>query len=211
MYDSTGNKVISKSVEIEETNLKNVYFRDGYLILKVEQNGISVYAEIDYIGDIYRIYRLSEQIKELLDCYIDSWKIRYPSLLLIEVNRALGNDVSPIILAREKYIKDYEEEQKRKDQERGEKRKAEQKIKLEEDLRDAKETVEKLKSGEKVTFSSLVHAIDVLKINVHPRTKGAILKQNGYYMIGKKGGEFNKGTKNATAQSMFQLIEMIAS
>ena len=88
---------------------------------------------------------------------------------------------------------------------------AEKKIREEEDLKQANEAVEKLKSGKQVSFGDLMFAIDVLKIDVHPRTKGAMKKQNVHNRIGKESGGFNKGTRNSTVQSMFEVVAMIAS
>lgn len=213
MYGSDGNKVVRKYVELKETDMCNVYTynQDGYdyLVYKYESNNV-VFVEV---SDLYNneIETQKEKIQNHYDMFLDSWKTRFSSNLLIETHRDLGNDIEPIIQEREKQLKEMAEKQEKEEKEREEKRLAEKKIREEENLKQANKTVEKLKSGEQVSFGDLMFAIDVLKIDVHPRTKGAMKKQNVYNRIGKESGVFDKGTRNSTAQSMFEVVAMIAS
>ena len=60
--------------------------------------------------------------------FLDSWKTRFSSNLLIETHRDLGNDIEPIIQEREKQLKEMAEKQEKEEKEREEKRLAEKKI-----------------------------------------------------------------------------------
>lgn len=213
MYGSGGNKVVRKYVELKETGTDNVYTHneDGYdhLVYKYESNNV-VFVEVCTIYG-YESEDRKKQFKENYSLYLNSWKTHFASNILIEVHRDLGNDIEPIIQEREKQLIRREEERERKEKEAEDKRLEKQRIRLEEDLKAAHKIVEELKAGRKVSFGELIQAIDVLKIDVHPRTKGAMKKQNVHNRIGKESGGFDKGTRNSTVQSMFEVVAMIAS
>lgn len=214
MYGSDGNKVVRKYVELEETDMNNIYTYTvdnySYLVFRYERKDTVLFVEV---SDLYNneVETQKDKIQKHYDMFLDSWKTRFSSNLLIEAHRDLGNDIEPIIQEREKQLKEMAEKQEKEEKEREEKRLAEKKIREEENLKQANKTVEKLKSGEQVSFGDLMFAIDVLKIDVHPRTKGAMKKQNVYNRIGKESGVFDKGTRNSTAQSMFEVVAMVAS
>ena len=198
MYGSDGSKVIRKYTELEETDMNNIYTYTvdnySYLVFRYERKDTVLFVEV---SDLYNneVETQKDKIKNHYDMFLDSWKTRFSSNLLIETHRDLGNDIEPIIREREKRLKERAEKEEKEEKRAARKKIGGEKIREEEDLKQANETVEKLKLGEKVSFGDLILAINVLKINVHPRTKGSMLKQNIYNSIGVNRGEFNKGTK----------------
>ncbi len=211
MYSkSEMNKVICKNVELQNTKMENIFtYHDGYeslLVYKYEVNGIVMFVETSNLHE-NQIETQKDRIQEYYKTFLSSWKSRFASTLLIEVHKSLGNDIDLIIKERENQLKEREDKEK----ERNDRRVAAERARLENDLKRANETVDKLKADKEVTFGDLMSAIDILKIEVHPRTKGAMLKQNERFLISKSSGTFLKGIRNATAQSMLNVVSSIAS
>lgn len=204
------NKVICKNVELQNTDMKNIFtYHDGnesLLVFRYELNDNVVFVETSNLYE-NQIETQKDRIQEYYKTFLSSWKSRFASTLLIEAHKVIGSDIEPIIKEREKQLKERDDKQKEKD----DRKQAEERAMLENDLKRANETVDKLKADKEVTFGDLMSAIDILKIEVHPRTKGAMLKQNESFLISKSSGTFAKGIKNATAQSMLNVVSSIAS
>jgi hypothetical protein len=128
-------------------------------------------------------------------------------LLIIEANRLVGNDTKPIIEARETSIAKIKKEELEKERIKNE-------IKLQrqrDDLLRAEKIKSDLKENKRVPFSDLIFAMDELKFKIHPRTKGAILKQTSYFTINLTNGAFNKKTTNQTAKGIFEVVRLFAN
>lgn len=195
---------------MQNTDMESIFtYHDGndsLLVFRYELNNNVVFVETSNLYE-NQIETQKYRIQEYYKTFLGSWKSRFASTLLIEAHKSLGNDIGLIIKEREKQLKEIDDKEK----EKNDRRVAEEKARVDNDLKRANETINRLKADGEVSFGDLMSAIDILKIKVHPRTKGAMLKQNESFLISKSSGTFAKGIKNATAQSVLNVVSSIAS
>lgn len=210
-YNNTGQTVTETYKELTPLHgVENVFkFSEGgsniynYYTIVYCISGIYVETSGYYNEDQLSDPSMIEKIKNDIADYPNRWQnVSKPDLLIIELNKNLGNDITEIVKKREIYIKMQEEKEEQKRIEEEDQRKKNDLNNIDK----AKKIRETLIAGEQVTFKELLFAIEVLKFNIHPRTKGAILKQNEYCKIGAKSGTFSKKTSQNTAQSFFTTI-----
>ncbi|HPD25108.1 MAG TPA: hypothetical protein PK285_11985 [Bacteroidales bacterium] len=209
--NEVSNNLTIKKLDLIETKNENLFLHEigkdtAYVVLKIEKNDVSIFVETKLINKDFFFENINKFEKYRLN-FLDSWKSCFPTLLIIEANRLVGNDTKPIIEARETSIAKIKKEELEKERIKNE-------IKLQrqrDDLLRAEKIKSDLKENKRVPFSDLIFAMDELKFKIHPRTKGAILKQTSYFTINLTNGAFNKKTTNQTAKSIFEVVRLFAN
>ena len=126
----------------------------------------------------------------------------YPNLILVKVFELIGIDNSELLKKREIYLQQREEKIKQE-----ELLKLEEKRKKElEHIEWCEKTFQNFKNGSDISFNSLLELIKFKKIDVHIRTLGAISKL-GNNTINMKSGVFSKKTSQSTVNSIFQVTK----
>lgn len=213
-YANDGNTIVKPYKELTPVQNLDGYFTylfeevysTKYFGVVIECRGLFVEIGIHREDQLQKLNDIT-QATEYREGYPDKWKImQRPDLLIIKVNELLGNDASEPIAKRAKYDEDKRaaEEQKQNERQNAAAIKQEEEIKKSEILR------QELKQGKATTYAELLKAMELLKYNLHPRTKGTLLKQVQTQEISTTSGHFIKQTSSETAQSIMRTVAKFA-
>jgi len=208
LYAKDGNNLIYKNMDVQEL-YPNIYTSIGendclHTIFKYNE----VYLwQGQYKKSMVTDPNNKEYLLDMHKTYISSIiSYNFINKLHIAHYELLGLDTTDLLAKRDQIIA---ERQKAKEIEAKERLLAAENAKKEY-INEGQAIKNKLIAGETVTFEQLLLAIDALKCKVHPRTKGAIKKQNAQSFIGLTTGRFTNKTSNSTAQSIFDVVKSFA-